>query len=102
VRRRKESSPDRDRAAGGRLPGPGSQGSADDGTWVALKVRRPGIRPVVEADLRLLKRLAEIIESEAPDLKQYRPKALLRQFSESLRAELDFAAEGRQRRANCR
>jgi ubiquinone biosynthesis protein len=67
----------------------------DDGTWVALKVRRPGIRPVVEADLRLLKRLAEIIESEAPDLKQYRPKALVRQFSDSLRAELDFAAEGR-------
>lgn len=66
-----------------------------DGTWVVLKVRRPGIRPVVEADLRLLKRLAEIIESEAPDLKQYRPRALVRQFSQSLRKELDFAAECR-------
>jgi len=66
-----------------------------DGTAVVLKVRRPGIRPVVEADLRLLRRLADIIESEAPDLKQYRPKALVRQFSNSLRSELDFAAEGR-------
>ncbi|MFU8830885.1 MAG: ABC1 kinase family protein, partial [Wenzhouxiangella sp.] len=66
-----------------------------DGTLVVLKVRRPGIRPVVEADLRLLKRLADIVESEAPDLKQYRPKALVRQFSNSLRSELDFAAEGR-------
>lgn len=66
-----------------------------DGTWVVLKVRRPGIRPVVEADLRLLKRLAEIIESEAPDLKQYRPRALVRQFAQSLRKELDFAAECR-------
>ncbi len=67
----------------------------EDGTWVVLKVRRPGIRPVVEADLRLLSRLAEIIESEAPDLRQYRPKALVRQFTQSLRRELDFAAECR-------
>ncbi|MEE4329331.1 MAG: AarF/UbiB family protein [Wenzhouxiangella sp.] len=66
-----------------------------DGRWIVLKVRRPGIRPVVEADLRLLQRLAEIIESEAPDLKQYRPKELVKQFSRSLRGELDFATEGR-------
>jgi len=67
----------------------------DEGEWVVLKVRRPGIRPVVEADLRLLSRLADIVESEAPDLKQYRPKALVRQFTQSLRRELDFAAECR-------
>lgn len=67
----------------------------EDGTWVVLKIRRPGIRPVVEADLRLLMRLAEIIESEAPDFRQYKPKALVQQFSDSLRAELDFSAEGR-------
>jgi ubiquinone biosynthesis protein len=67
----------------------------EDGRWVVLKVRRPGIRPVVEADLRLLHRLAEIIESEAPDLRQYRPRELVKQFSRSLRSELDFAAEGR-------
>ncbi|MCH8476619.1 MAG: ubiquinone biosynthesis protein UbiB, partial [Wenzhouxiangella sp.] len=67
----------------------------EDGTEVVLKVRRPGIRTVIEADLRLLKRLADIIESEAPDLKQYRPKALVSQFSRSLRRELDFAAECR-------
>src|SRR5690606_22260504 len=33
----------------------------DDGRPVVLKVRRPGIREVVEADLRLLMRVAEII-----------------------------------------
>ncbi len=66
-----------------------------DGTQVILKVRRPGIRPVIEADLRLLKRLAEIIESEAPDLQHYRPRLLVRQFAQSLRRELDFVAECR-------
>ncbi|MGY6629773.1 MAG: ABC1 kinase family protein [Wenzhouxiangella sp.] len=66
-----------------------------DGQEVILKVRRPGIRPVVEADLRLLNRLAEIVESEAPELKDYKPRALVKQFGQSLRRELDFAAECR-------
>ncbi|WP_228111923.1 AarF/ABC1/UbiB kinase family protein [Zoogloea sp. 1C4] len=66
-----------------------------DGTPVALKVRRPGIRPVIEADLRLLARLAEIVEAEAPDLRRYRPREVVRQFAHSLRRELDFSAEGR-------
>src|SRR6056297_1051694 len=67
----------------------------EDGTRVVLKVRRPGIRPVIESDLRLLARLADIVESEAPELKQYRPRELVRQFTRSLRRELDFAAECR-------
>lgn len=66
-----------------------------DGTAVVLKVRRPGIRPVIEADLRLLDRLAEIIEKEAPELVRYRPREVIRQFAHSLRRELDFSAEGR-------
>lgn len=66
-----------------------------DGTAVVIKVRRPGIRPVIEADLRLLDRLAEIIEKEAPELVRYRPREVIRQFAHSLRRELDFSAEGR-------
>lgn len=66
-----------------------------DGTAVILKLRRPGIRPIVEADLRLLARLAEIVEAEAPELRRYRPQEVVRQFSLSLRRELDFSAEGR-------
>jgi len=66
-----------------------------DGRQVILKVRRPGIRPTIEADLRLLRRLAEIVESEAPEMRQYRPRDLVKQFARSLRRELDFAAECR-------
>lgn len=66
-----------------------------DGTDIILKVRRPGIRPVVEADLRLLARLADIVETEAPDLRRYRPRDVVRQFTLSLRREMDFAAECR-------
>ncbi len=66
-----------------------------DGSEVILKVRRPGIKQIVEADLRLLTRLAEIVEAEAADLRRYRPREVVRQFTVSLRRELDFAAECR-------
>ena len=66
-----------------------------DGSTVVLKVRRPGIGEVIEADLRLLARLAEIAQSQAPDLRRYRPVEVVRQFDTSLRRELDFAAECR-------
>ncbi len=66
-----------------------------DGTPVVLKIRRPGIRDTVESDLRLLARLAEIVEAQAPDLHRYRPREVVHEFTLSLRRELDFAAECR-------
>ena len=66
-----------------------------DGTPVILKVRRPGIEAVVDADLRLLRRLAELAEREWPALQRYQPRALVRQFASSLRRELDLRTECR-------
>lgn len=66
-----------------------------DGTEVIVKVRRPGIQDVVEADLRLLERLAVMAEDELPQLRPYRPRQLVREFARSLRRELDLAAECR-------
>ncbi|GAB4551785.1 MAG: 2-polyprenylphenol 6-hydroxylase [Rhizobacter sp.] len=67
-----------------------------DGTEVVVKVRRPGIRRVIDADLRLLERLAAMAAKEWPDLQPYRPVELVRQFGHSLRRELDLANECRQ------
>ena len=64
-----------------------------DGTEVIVKVRRPGIRPVIEADLRLLERLAQLAEDEWPDLRPYQPAGLVRQLGRSLRRELDLQSE---------
>ena len=66
-----------------------------DGAEVAIKVRRPGIVPVVEADLRLLARLAEMLEATVPDIARLRPREVVRQFTRTVRAELDLAAECR-------
>ncbi|MDP3829592.1 MAG: AarF/UbiB family protein, partial [Polaromonas sp.] len=48
-----------------------------------------------EADLRLLGRLAALIEAEMPALKPYRPQQLVRELVKSLRRELDLAGECR-------
>lgn len=66
-----------------------------DGTEVIVKLRRPGIEPVVEADMRLLQRLAQIAEDESLELRRYRPVAVVRQFRASMTRELDLAAECR-------
>ena len=66
-----------------------------DGTDVVTKVRRPGIRPIVEADLRLLQHLARSIEAHFPDLRRFHPVGVVKQFKASLTRELDLAAECR-------
>ena len=71
------------------------RGWLHDGTAVVLKVRRPGIGEVVEADLRLLARLADIVEARVPDLARFHLPEVVSQFATSLRRELDFVAECR-------
>jgi len=65
------------------------------GEEVILKIRRPGIRWVIEADLRLLRHAVEIALAEWPDLVRYRPDEILDEFARSIRAELDLANECR-------
>jgi ubiquinone biosynthesis protein len=64
-----------------------------DGTEVVLKIRRPGIRAKVEADLRLLGHLAQLIDSEMPEARRYQPVEIAAQFARSLERELDFTVE---------
>lgn len=66
-----------------------------DGREVVAKVRRPGIRPVIEADLRLLQYAAKKIEAKFPDMRRFHPVGMVRQFETSLMRELDLAAECR-------
>jgi ubiquinone biosynthesis protein len=66
-----------------------------DGRAVAVKVRRPGIESTIEADLRLLGRLAERLQRESPAAARYQPRELVRQFAKSLRRELDLGTECR-------
>ena len=66
-----------------------------DGTPVVLKVRRPGVRETIEADLRLLRRVSDLIESEIPEARRYHPAEIAEQFARSLEREADFVIETR-------
>src|ERR671924_982961 len=66
-----------------------------DGTPVVLKVRRPGVRETIDADLRLLRRVSDLIESEIPEARRYHPAEIAEQFAKSLEREADFATETR-------
>jgi ubiquinone biosynthesis protein len=66
-----------------------------DGTPVVLKVRRPGVKEKIEADLRLLRRVSELVDAEIPEARRYRPGEIAAQFARSLEREADFATETR-------
>lgn len=65
------------------------------GQDVVLKIRRPGIRPRMEADLRLIAHAASVGEAASAELRRLGPAALMAQLAEAVLAELDFTAEGR-------
>ncbi|MFZ3482256.1 ABC1 kinase family protein [Sphingomonas sp. 3-13AW] len=66
-----------------------------DGRAVVLKIRRPGIRPRMEADLRLIAQLAAVAESASAEVRRFAPAAMMRQLAEAVLEELDFTGEGR-------
>ncbi|QOT74568.1 AarF/ABC1/UbiB kinase family protein (plasmid) [Sphingobium fuliginis] len=66
-----------------------------DGREVVLKIRRPGIRPRMEADLRLIAQLAAIVEKASAEARRFAPTAMMRQLAEAISEELDFTTEGR-------
>ena len=66
-----------------------------DGRVVALKVQRPEIAKVVQADLDIIKNLAQLVERRLPNLAVYRPLAMAREFERTIKRELDFSRERR-------
>lgn len=65
------------------------------GENVVVKIRRAGLRPLVEADLRLLSHAAGLVEKQWPDFARYRPREILHHLGVAMSEELDLAMEGR-------
>ena len=63
------------------------------GEEVVLKIQRPGIQEVIEADIRVMKYIAGEIVQRVPSLRGLDPVGLVRQFEESILQELDFIHE---------
>ena len=71
-----------------------------DGTPVVLKdTAARACATKIDADLRLLRRIAELIESEMPEARRYRPVEIAVQFARSLEREARLRHRDAQHRA---
>ncbi|MEM4724851.1 MAG: AarF/ABC1/UbiB kinase family protein, partial [Candidatus Hadarchaeum sp.] len=66
-----------------------------NGEAVIVKIRRPGVERVIEADLDLLMRQARFLEHRLALAREYRLSELVDEFGQTLRDELDYTIEGR-------
>jgi ubiquinone biosynthesis protein len=64
------------------------------GEDVVVKVRRPGVVELVETDIDVLMGLALMAERHLPGSEIYDPVGLIREFSRTIRREMDLAREG--------
>ncbi|HEX6044531.1 MAG TPA: AarF/ABC1/UbiB kinase family protein [Pyrinomonadaceae bacterium] len=65
-----------------------------DGTEVVVKIRRPGVVEQVDEDLKILKDLADTVNGRLGFGDRYDIPGIVEEFSETLRAELDYVREG--------
>jgi len=65
------------------------------GRQVVLKIQRPGIEAVIQADLAILYDLAVLVERALPRLRELRLVRLIENFARVLTLELDFNYEAR-------
>ncbi len=66
-----------------------------DGTPVVVKVQRPEIEALIQADVEVLFYLARLLQDHLPELRRYDPLGLVEEFAETIGRELDFRLEGR-------
>ena len=63
------------------------------GQDVVLKVIRPDIQPVIDADIKLMYRLARIVAKVVPDARRLKPVEVIREYEKTLLDELDLRRE---------
>ncbi len=65
------------------------------GDVVAVKVQRPNIKEIFKSDIDLLYHLAHLLERYIPEVRQYNPVGIVKEFEHYTANELDYITEGR-------
>lgn len=65
----------------------------ESGREIVLKVIRPDIRPVIDADLKLMYRMARIVAKMMPEARRLKPIEVVREYEKTLIGELDLRRE---------
>jgi ubiquinone biosynthesis protein len=66
-----------------------------DGTRVVVKIQRPGIRRIIDADMIILRDIAQLLEKHIPESRQYEPVGIVDELARSTRKEINFLYEAR-------
>jgi len=66
-----------------------------DGDPVAVKVRRPGVEGLVEADLRVVRWLLPVVLYFVDDARSFSLETLAEEFATTIREEMDYRREAR-------
>ena len=63
------------------------------GDEVVIKVIRPGIEPIIESDVELLRSIAAVVQKWLPDGKRMRPVEVVEEYQKTIFDELDLVRE---------
>jgi ubiquinone biosynthesis protein len=66
-----------------------------DGTKVVVKIQRPGIKGIINADMVILKDIAALLEKHIPESRPYEPVGIIEELARSTRKEINFLYEAR-------
>ncbi len=64
-----------------------------DGSLVVVKVQRPNIEKIINADIELMRIMAKLIEKYIPETRAYNPSGIVMEFSRAIKKEMDFSLE---------
>ncbi len=64
-----------------------------DGDEVVVKVQRPGIKKIIEADLEIMLHLATLMERNIEEMALHRPVKIVEEFARTLEKEIDYTIE---------
>lgn len=64
-----------------------------NGETVILKIQRPNITEIIEADLMVMKQVADSLEKYSSQAKAFQPIRIIESFERSIKEELQFARE---------
>ncbi len=62
---------------------------------VIIKIKRPEVERIIEADIVVLTQLARLIEKHFKESQFYQPKLIVKEFARNIRHELDYKREAR-------
>lgn len=65
----------------------------NSGKRIALKIQRAGIQEIIIEDIKVMYKIADVLERKIPAVRNFDPVGLVKNFEDSILKELDFVHE---------